>query len=71
MSHTTAKHDPQSDEALAQEIVRATAVLQQAIHRAVEAGLKVGVAVESMHEVGRNYPEPMIGIEVERVIKLG
>ena len=70
MSHTPTKHDPQGDEALAHEIVGAAAVLQQAIHRAVEAGLKVGVAVESMHEVGRHYPEPMIEVEVERVIKL-
>lgn len=71
MTHTPTGYDPQTDEALAQEIVRAAAALQQAIHRAVEAGLRVDVDVETMHQVGRHHPEPLVEVAVERVIKLG
>jgi len=71
MTHTRTGHSQPGDEALAAEVVRAAAALQQAIHRAVEAGLKVGVEVESMHQVGHHYPEPLVEVEVERVIKLG
>lgn len=70
MSQTPTAYNPQADEALAQEIVRAAAVLQQAIHRAIESGLKVDVDVEAMHHVGHHHPEPLVEVAVERVIKL-
>jgi len=58
------------DERLVTTITQAQAVLQVAIHEAVEAGLKVTVTVESMHKVGEHYPEPLLEVGVERVIKL-
>ena len=58
------------DEQLAQELEDAATKLQQAIHSAVEAGLKITVELESMHHVGHHYPEPLVEIQVERVIKL-
>jgi hypothetical protein len=48
----------------------AAAVLQQTIHNAVEAGLKVTVQVESMHHVGHHHPEPLVELTAERVIRL-
>jgi hypothetical protein len=58
------------DERLVGTITQAQAVLQLAVHEAVEAGLKVTVTVESMHKVGEHYPEPLLEVGVERVIKL-
>ena len=58
------------DERLVAAIMQAQSALQIAIHQAVEAGLKVAVTVESMHKVGEHYPEPLLEIGVERVIKL-
>lgn len=58
------------DERLVSAITQAQAVLQLAIHEAVEVGLKVTVTVESMHKVGEHYPEPLLEVGVERVIKL-
>jgi hypothetical protein len=71
MSDYPAPPDMQRDEQLAQELVGAAAKLQQAIHSAVEAGLKVTVKLESMHHVGHHYPEPLVEIQAERIIKLG
>jgi hypothetical protein len=58
------------DERLAHELMMATAELQQAIHAAVLAGLKVSLTIETMHHVGHHFPEPLVEVEVERVIKL-
>jgi hypothetical protein len=70
MSDSASPLDLQRDQQLAQALESAAAVLQQAIHAAVEAGLKVTAEVESMHHVGNHYPEPLVEILVERVIKL-
>ena len=59
------------DERLAHDLTLAAAVLQQAVHAAVLAGLKVSMKVEFMQHVGHHYPEPLVEVEVERVIKLG
>ncbi len=67
-SHSTT--DLQNDEKLAKDVIHAIAVAQQAIHAAVTAGLKVTAQIESMHHVGHHHPEPLIEINVERVIKL-
>jgi hypothetical protein len=58
------------DERLVTTITQAQAALQAAIHEAVEAGLKVTVTVESMHKIGEHYPEPLLEVGIERVIKL-
>ena len=58
------------DERLVSTITQAQAALQVAIHEAVEAGLKVTVTVESMHKIGEHYPEPLLEVGIERVIKL-
>jgi hypothetical protein len=58
------------DERLAHELMMATAELQRAIHAAVLAGLKVSLTIETMHHVGHHFPEPLVEVEVERVIKL-
>jgi hypothetical protein len=70
MSDSLFPPDLKHDEQLAQELEGAAMKLQQAIHSAVEAGLKVTVELESMHHVGHHYPEPLVEIQVERVIKL-
>ena len=66
-SHVAGRAD---DECLVSTITQAQAVLQVAIHEAVEAGLKVTVTVESMHKVGEHYPAPLLEVGVDRVIKL-
>ena len=58
------------DQKLVTEVSRSLSALQQSIHAAVEAGLKVAVTVESMHAVGEHYPEPLVEVGVERVITL-
>lgn len=70
MSDSTSALGHERDERLARELTNAATKLQQAIHSAVEAGLKVTVDVETMHHVGHHYPEPLVEIMVERVIKL-
>jgi hypothetical protein len=70
MSEAQKKPDQEHDERLARELTMAAAELQRAIHAAVLGGLKVTLAVESMHHVGHHYPEPLVEVEVERVIKL-
>lgn len=70
MTNSPSAPDLEQDERLARDLSSAAAVLQQAIHAAVEAGLKVGVAVEAMHHVGPHHPEPLVEITVERVIRL-
>lgn len=70
MSDVRPKPDNERDEHLAAELKTAAASLQQAIHTAIEAGLKVTVAVEDMHHVGHHYPEPLVEVTVERVIRL-
>lgn len=71
MSDSNNPGDVERDVKLAQDLKSAAAKLQQAIHYAVEAGLKVSIEVESMHHVGHRYPEPLVEVQVERVIKLG
>lgn len=66
-SHVDGRVD---DERLVSAITQAQSALQVAVHEAVEAGLKVAVTVESMHKVGEHYPEPLLEVGVERVIKL-
>jgi len=70
MSDSISTAGRERDERLARELTNAATKLQQAIHTAVEAGLKVTVDVETMHHVGHHYPEPLVEIMVERVIKL-
>lgn len=70
MSDSHATPDHARDERLARDLTTAAAALQQAIHAAVEAGLKVDVAVENMHHVGHHYPEPLVEVTAERVIRL-
>ena len=60
----------QSDELLAKNVAAALSALQKAIHDAVEEGLKVEVTIERMHQVGQHYPEPLVEVTVERVIRL-
>ena len=62
--------DNAHDESLVATITQCQSALQLAIHSAIEAGLKVSVAVEAMHSVGEHYSEPLVEIDVERVIKL-
>ena len=71
MSEAQKRPEQEHDERLAHELTLASAELQRAIHAAVLAGLKVTLAVETMHHVGHHYPEPLVAVEVERVIKLG
>lgn len=70
MSHSPTAPDLERDECLARDLTNAAAALHQAIHAAVEAGLKVTVQVERMHHVGHHHPEPLVEIGVERVITL-
>ena len=70
MSEAQTKPEQEHDEHLAHELTLAAAAMQRAIHAAVEAGLKVTLAVETMHQVGHHYPEPLVEVGVERVIKL-
>lgn len=67
-SHSAA--DLQHDEKLARDVIHTVALAQQAIHAAVTAGLNVSAKVELMHHVGHHCPEPLIEVNVERVIKL-
>ena len=62
--------DFSGDEGKVAAISQCQAALQMAIHEAVEAGLKVTVVVESMQKVGDHYSEPLVEVDVERVIKL-
>jgi len=62
--------DLSQDEARVATITQCQSALQMAIHAAVEAGLKVTVVVEAMHSVGEHYSEPLLEVDVERVIKL-
>jgi hypothetical protein len=70
MSDFPSVPDLENDERLARALTSAAAELQQAIHSAVEAGLKVTVEVESMHHVGHHHPEPLMEVMAERVIRL-
>lgn len=70
MSDSRERSDREHDKQLAQDVTQAAAEMQRAIHAAVEAGLKVTLTVEAMHHVGRHYPEPLLEVETERVIKL-
>ncbi len=70
MSISQKKPEQDHDERLAQELTMAAAEMQRAVHAAVLAGLKVTLAVETMHHVGHHYPEPLVEVKVERVIKL-
>ncbi|MEA3277537.1 MAG: hypothetical protein U9Q81_20085 [Pseudomonadota bacterium] len=70
MSDSQDAFDHERDERLAHDLTQAAAEMQQAIHAAVEAGLKVTLTVEAMHHVGHHYPEPLLEVEVERIIKL-
>ena len=69
MSEAQTKPEQEHDERIAHELTMATAEMQRAIHAAVLAGLKVTLAVETMQHVGHHYPEPLVEIEVERVVK--
>ena len=71
MSASPSPPDLERDEQLARALTTAAAALQQSIHAAVEAGLKVVVEVERMHHVGHHYPEPLVEVKAERVIRLG
>ena len=62
--------DFSADEERVASISQCQSALQMAIHEAVEAGLKVSVAVEAMNSVGEHYSEPLVEVDVERVIKL-
>jgi hypothetical protein len=62
--------DRQLDARLAHDLENAAAALQQTIHAAVEAGLKVSVRVEAMQHIGHHYAEPLVEVQVERVIRL-
>jgi hypothetical protein len=70
MSDAQKNPEQDHDERLAHDLTLAAAELQRAVHAAVLAGLKVSLKVESMHQVGNHYPEPLVEVEVERVIKL-
>jgi len=70
MSESPFTLDLERDERLARDLTRAAAKLQQTIHSAVEAGLKITLEVENMHHVGHNYSEPLVEIQIERVTKL-
>lgn len=70
MSETPATPDLDRDRHLAQELTKAAAALQRSIHLAVEAGLRVTVTVETMHQVGHHHPEPLVEVKAERVIGL-
>jgi hypothetical protein len=70
MSEAQTKPEQEHDEHLAHEVAMAAAEMQRAIHAAVLAGLKVTLAVETMHQVGHHYAEPLVEVGVERVIKL-
>lgn len=70
MSEAQTKSEQEHDERLAHDLTVTAAALQRAIHAAVLAGLKVTMKVEAMHHVGHHHPEPLVEVEVERVIKL-
>ncbi len=70
MNDSHATLDRARDERLALDLTTTAAALQQAIHAAVEAGLKVDVAVENMHHVGPHYPEPLVEVTAERILRL-
>jgi hypothetical protein len=70
MSEAHTKPEQEHDERLAHDLTVAAAALQRAIHAAVLAGLKVELKVEAMHHVGHHHAEPLVEVEVERVIKL-
>lgn len=70
MSDSPSAPDLERDEHLALELTSAAAAMQQAIHAAVEAGLKVTVEVESLHHAGHHLPEPLVEVMAERVIRL-
>jgi hypothetical protein len=70
MSEAQTKSEQEHDERLAHDLTVAAAALQRAIHAAVLAGLKVELKLEAMHHVGHHHPEPLVEVEVERVIKL-
>lgn len=70
MSDSASAPDLKHDERLARDLLSAAAVLQQRIHSAVEAGLMVSLTVETMHQVGHRFPEPLVEVSIERVIKL-
>jgi hypothetical protein len=70
MADTYSPSEQQADERLAHDVTSAAAALQRSIHAAVEAGLKVAVRVESMRHVGHHYAEPLVEVDVERVIRL-
>jgi len=70
MSEAQKTPEQEHDERLTHELTMAAAEMQRAIHAAVLAGLKVTVSVETMHHVGHHYPEPLLEVQVERVIKL-
>ena len=62
--------DRARDESLARSIAEHLSALQMAIHEAIEAGLKVDVTVEQMNPMGEHYPEPLLEVGVERIVKL-
>ena len=70
MSNSHSTPDLQQDTKLANDVVQAVAAAQQAIHAAVRSGLKVTAQIESMHHVGHHHPEPLIEVNLERVITL-
>lgn len=70
MSDAQKNPEQDHDERLAHDLTLAAAELQRAVHAAVLAGLKVSLKIESLHHVGHHYPEPLVEVEVERVIKL-
>jgi hypothetical protein len=70
MNEAQKNPEREHDARLAHDLTIAAAELQRAIHAAVLAGLKVTLKVETMHHVGHHHPEPLVEVEVERVIKL-
>ena len=70
MSETHKTLEQEHDERLAHELTLAAAEMQRAIHAAILGGLKVTLAVETLHQAGHHYPEPVVEVKVERVIKL-
>jgi hypothetical protein len=70
MSTSSRPPDIERDSKLARDLCEAARVLQQCIHLAVEAGLKVTVEVEKMNHIGHHYEEPLLNVTAERVIRL-
>lgn len=70
MMSNTSEAGHAHDQQLVAEISRSLSALQQSIHAAIEAGLKVGATIEMMHKVGEHYPEPLVEVAVERVTRL-